>query len=91
MFPNVTSMPPTESLRDVPPDRERIGWGRAILTGLATLVVGLAATVLVANLIMTKATGISRDTAGYLASAWFVVAVCLIAWILRRLQRRGLL
>jgi hypothetical protein len=77
-------------VRDVPPDRGRVGWVRAILSGAAVLVVGFVATVLVANVIMTKATGISRDTAAYLASAWFVVALCVVAWILRRLQRRGL-
>jgi xanthine/uracil permease len=84
----VASTSPTEPVRDVP-DGDRISWGRAALSGIAVLVVGLGATVLVANLIMTKATGISRDTAAYLASAWFVVALCGIAWILRRLQRRG--
>ena len=64
---------------------------RAILSGLAGLVVGLAATVVVANLIITKATGISRDAAAYLASGWFVIAVCVIAFVLRRLQRRGVI
>jgi hypothetical protein len=86
----VASTPPTESPRAVARDRDGVGWLRAILSGIAVLVIGLAATVLVADVIITKATGLSRDAAAYLASGWFVVALCLIAFILRRLQRRGL-
>ena len=86
----MASTPPTEA-PSVPPAREHLGWVRAILSGLAVLVVGLAATVVVANLIITKATGISRDAAAYLASGWFVIAVCVIAFVLRRLQRRGVI
>jgi hypothetical protein len=86
----VASTPPTEA-PSIPPAPERIGWVRAILSGIAVLVVGLVATMMVANLIITKATGLSRDVAAYLASGWFVLAVCVIAFVLRRLQRRGLI
>jgi fumarate reductase subunit D len=68
-----------------------IGWARAVLTGLAVLVVGLAASIGVANVILTKATGLSRDAREYVASIVFLAVVCLLAWALRRLQAHGLI
>ena len=68
-----------------------IGWIRAVLTGVIVLVVGLAASVGVANLILTKATGLSRNIREYVASVVFLAVVFLLAWALRRLQAHGLI
>ena len=68
-----------------------IGWIRAVLTGVIVLVVGLAASVGVANLILTKATGLSRSVREYVASLVFLAVVFVLAWALRRLQAHGLI
>ena len=68
-----------------------ISWIRAVLTGVIVLVVGLAASVGVANLILTKATGLSRSVREYMASVVFLAVVFLLAWALRRLQAHGLI
>ena len=68
-----------------------IGWGRALLSGLGILVVGLVASVGAANAILTKATGLSRDVREYLAVVIFLGVVIALAYALRRLQARGLI
>ena len=68
-----------------------IGWLRAVLTGVIVLVVGLAASVGVANLILTRATGLSRSVREYAASIVFLAVVFLLAWALRRLQAHRLI
>jgi hypothetical protein len=68
-----------------------IGWGRAIASGLAILLVGFVACVYAANAVVTKLTGVSRSTRQYLASALFLVVVVALAWVLRRLQARRLI
>ena len=70
--------------------REEIGWGRAILSGLAVLVVGVVATVGGANAVMTRATGLSRDARQWVATVLFLAIVIGLGWVLRRLQARGL-
>ena len=82
-------MTETETEPEVGPDR--IGWPRALLTGLAVLVVGLAVSVGGANLVLTRATSLSRHTREYIASALFFSVVIVLAWTLRRLQARGLI
>jgi membrane-bound metal-dependent hydrolase YbcI (DUF457 family) len=72
-------------------DRASIGWVRAVLTGLGVLVIGLAASVGLANVILTKATAMSRNAREYVASLVFLAVVLLLAWALRRLQARGLI
>jgi hypothetical protein len=72
------------------PERaHEIGWLRAIATGLAVLVVGIGATVVGGNRILTKALGVTRGGREALASALFLVVVVGLAWALRRLQARG--
>jgi hypothetical protein len=79
--------PPADTSGD---DRE-IGWPRAILTGLAILLVGFSGAVLGANRILTKALGLRRTPREWLASGLFLLVVVLLAWILRRLQARRLI
>ena len=68
-----------------------IGWGRAVATGVGVLLVAFAVTVLGANALLTRLTGVSRTTRQYLASLYFFVTLAACAWALRRLQARGLL
>ena len=68
-----------------------IGWVRAILSGLAVLVVGFGAGLGGANAILTKALGLTRDGRQWLATALFLAVVIALAWALRWLQGRGLI
>jgi membrane protein implicated in regulation of membrane protease activity len=68
-----------------------IGWLRAIATGIAVLVVGIAAAVIGANRILTKALGLTRGGRVALASALFLVVTIGLAVLLRKLQARGLI
>lgn len=79
-----------EGIAPGPVDGEgpHIGWARAIGSGLAILVVGFVASVYAANSVVTKLTGVSRNTRQYLASVLFLVVVVAMAWVLRRLQGR---
>jgi hypothetical protein len=70
-------------------ERRPIGWGRAIASGVVILVVAVVVTVGGANLILTRANGLSRDNRQYLAAFYFLVTVAVIAWALRRLQSRN--
>jgi hypothetical protein len=67
-----------------------IGWLRAIATGVAVLVVGIGAAVIGGNRILTKALGVTRGGREALATALFFVVLALLAWLLRKLQARGL-
>ena len=66
------------------------GWGRAILSGLAVLVVGVVVAVGGTNTVMTRATGLSRGTRQWVATVLFFAIVLALGWGLRRLQARGL-
>ena len=72
-------------------DGDGIGWGRAILSGLAILVVGLAGTVIGANAILTKSLALTRAARVGLSTALFFVVIVVVAWVLRRLQDRKLI
>jgi len=72
-------------------ERPEIGWARAIATGLAILVLGLAVAVAGADEIIKQVTSVSRNVVEYLVTAYFVACVVGAAWLLRRLQRRGIL
>jgi membrane protein implicated in regulation of membrane protease activity len=76
---------------DEHPDEPDIGWLRAIATGVAVLVVGIGATVIGGNRILTKALGVTRGGREALASGLFFVVVVVLAWALRRLQARGMI
>ena len=68
-----------------------IGWWRAIATSLGILVVGLTVAVGGANYVLTDVTSLSRDNRQYIATVVFFASVILLAFALRRLQRRGLI
>ena len=72
-------------------DGPDIGWPRAIASGLAVLLVGFVGAAGGANLVLTKALGLTRDARQWLATALFLVVVIALAWVLRWLQGRGLI
>jgi hypothetical protein len=86
-----TSAAVTSVAPDDPGEGGDIGWGRAIASGLAILIVGFVGGVGGANLVLTKALGLTRDARQWLATALFLVVVIALAWVLRWLQGRGLI
>ncbi len=70
--------------------RDRIGWWRAIASGVAIVLVGFVGAVLVPDKVLGSGSG-SRDTLAFIASTIAVLVVALLAWALRRLQARGLI
>lgn len=87
--------PPASAARDHHDDAHDdgheidLGWLRAIATGLAVLIVGIAAAVYGANRILTKALGLTRGGREALATTLFLVVVIVLAWALRQAQARG--
>jgi hypothetical protein len=69
--------------------RERIGWPRAIASGLAVVLVAVAAGVYAPDRLLTGLSGLSRDARVYLATGVTLLTVSILAWALRRLQARG--
>ncbi len=69
--------------------RERIGWPRAIASGLAVVVVAVAAGVYAPDRLLTGLSGLSRDARVYLATGVTLLTVVMLAWALRRLQAGG--
>ena len=78
------------SADDADLDREEISWLRAIASGLAVLLVGLAA-IIGSNRILTKALALRRTPREWLATGLFFFIVIVLAWVLRRLQDRKLI
>lgn len=67
-----------------------ISWLRAAFEAAVTLVVGFMVLVVGSDQIVSRVTGLGRDGRAALATAWFVVSLGLLAWLLRRLQARHL-
>ncbi|CAB4897661.1 unannotated protein [freshwater metagenome] len=65
-----------------------MSWFRAILSGVAIVVVAFALLVYVPHLILTHLTGLERGNRVALATAWFVLSLIGQLWGLRRLQSR---
>ena len=67
----------------------RLGWGRAVITTLVIVVVGVALLVYVPNWVLTHLDGVSRNGRVAIATIEFVAALAGMLWVLRRLQARG--
>lgn len=80
----------TDAQPDTGRDRAEIGWPRAIVSGLAILLVGFGA-VFAANRILTRALALRRTPREWLATGLFFLVVVLLGWVLRRLQDRELI
>ena len=74
-----------------PPETAPIGWFRAILTAAIIAVVGIALLVYVPNAILTHATSVGRSTRVAIATTEFFVALFVLAFALRKLQRRNII
>ena len=77
----------------VSPDERRnaIGWPRALGSGLAVLLVGIGVGVYGAQFAVEQLTGLARDQRVWVATAVMTVSVVAMAWVLRRLQARGVI
>ncbi len=75
---------------DVPEHHKAISWPRALGSGLAIVIVGFLAVVYLPDMIVGQSSG-TRDQRVYLAAGLSVVAVIVLAWVLRRLQSRRLI
>jgi len=71
-------------------DEKQIGWIRAILSGLAILLVGFGA-IVASNAILTRALRLRRTPREWLATLLFLGVVIAMGWLLRRLQARKLI
>ena len=68
-----------------------IWWGRAAFLSLVVLVVGAVLFMYVPNWVLTHLTGLSRDGRVAVATTGFFVLFFAFAWVLRRLQARGVI
>ena len=66
-----------------------IGWWRAAASALAILAVGAGLLVYLPNWVLTHLSGVSRGGRVALATVEFLLALAVMSWALRRLQRRG--
>jgi hypothetical protein len=76
--------------RSIDERRARIGWGRALGTGVAIMLCSFMAVVWVPDLIL-QLSALGRDTRVLVAATVSVLAVLLAAFVLRRLQARGII
>ena len=76
----------TAPLDDEP--TRRIGWGRAVVSALAILVLGVGLFVYLPNWVLNHFTGMSRSSRVGIVTTWFFVVLLAFAWVLRRLQAR---
>lgn len=65
-----------------------IGWFRAASSALLILVVGVGGLLYGVNALVTQLGGLDRPQRVGIATAAFFGGLCLLAWVLRRLQRR---
>ena len=68
-----------------------ISWARAILTAAVIAVVAIAALVYGPNAVLTKLHGKTHGSLVATATTMFFVLLFLLAWALRRLQRRHII
>lgn len=68
-----------------------ISWPRAVISAVVIAVVGLGLLAYGTNTLVTKLTSVGRGARVGIATTYFFVVLCGIAFTLRRLQRRGIL
>ena len=72
-------------------ERAEIGWGRAALVVVVTMLFGVLVLVYGANLILTHAHRLKRGAAVAIVTTGFFVVLIAMAWVLRVLQRRNVI
>ncbi len=65
-----------------------IGWGRAVLSAAAIVILGAVLFVIGPNWLLTHLTGLPRNGRVAVATTGFAVFFVAFAWALRRLQAR---
>lgn len=65
-----------------------IGWFRAVGSALLILAVGVGGLVYGVNALVTQLGGLDRPQRVAIATVAFFGGLCLLAWVLNRLQRR---
>lgn len=68
-----------------------MSWLRAAASAVVIVGIGFVGAIVLPNLVLTSATSLSRDTRMLVASAVSIGVVILMAFILRKLQARGLI
>jgi len=73
------------------PDARRagIGWGRAIASAVAIVVIAFVGAIWLPDFLLRELSTVGRDTRVLIASTISVMLVVVIAWGLRRLQATG--
>ena len=85
------------AVRAVDPDpgndvaQATISWFRAIVTAVVVAVAGGGLLAYGTNAWLNHLTGIDRSQRVAVATIWFAVVLAGLAWVLRRLQQRGVL
>jgi flagellar biogenesis protein FliO len=69
----------------------KIGWPRALVTAALVVVVGILALVYGPNWVLTKISGKTRSSLVAVATSMFFVLLFVLAWVLRRLQRKKII
>jgi hypothetical protein len=72
-------------------DAKGIGWWRAILTAAIIVVVGIGVCVYGTNALLTRVHSLNRGNRVAIATTFFFVTLFVLAWVLRRLQRRHII
>lgn len=70
------------------PSPPAIGWFRALCSAVLILAVGVGGLVVGVNAVVTNLGGLDRPQRVGIATGLFFGGLCLLAWVLRRLQRR---
>jgi hypothetical protein len=68
-----------------------IGWGRAVISAVVILVVGLVLLVYLPNWVLENLTGVGRHGRVAVTTAGFFALFFGFAWVLRRLQAHGVI
>jgi hypothetical protein len=78
-------------MTDETPTERSIGWPRALLTAAIITIVAVAVLVYGANALLTRAHDIRRSALVGIVTPLFFIALLILAWVLRVLQRRNVI
>ncbi len=80
-----------ESVDDDDVPQAVIGWPRAVAIAVIVVAAGLGLLAYGTNALLTKLTGLDRSQRVGVSTAYFLVVLAAFGWVLRRLQKRGVL
>jgi hypothetical protein len=88
--PTTTDAPGNTPVAPTPPPPD-IGWGRAVLSSILIVAIGVLGCVYLPNMVVNGFQSLSPDTRTDIAAAICIVVLLVLAWCLRRAQARGLI